>query len=285
VSLLTSAEQEDRVDHTNASSSSSFITPGEFTSQFQRHVNRQRPHIDSNAAGDFRHHKHNDVTNQQHHHNAAQLSLEEQSTARRELFATNTPVIKLRKSKKLYQSEMRRKLRNDEIRNSGNEAGETAVSSAPMPSKYIDVPLLPPAYLHQRALKHDTHKHVADDGDEDAERLQLAAARNALAQSDEPQLFRCLKCFHVFKAVPQTILRPKVQQLQLEVEEVQRNRQNANVISRNPRLRKRLNSVGRRRAEQAANPKGCPSCNSTRVQWAMEYIHHRTHHNVGASRP
>ncbi|CUI15208.1 Hypothetical protein, putative [Bodo saltans] len=261
---------------------SSFITPGAFTSQFQHHVESQRHHFTSSSSDGAQQRQH--TTLQQQHDSSGQVrgalaSLDEQQAARRELFATSTPTFRLRKSRELYTAEVQRKLRNDEVKNFGNESEEASASS-PVPSKYVDVPLLPPAYLRQRAAKHSTG-YVPDDGDEDAERLHLAAARNILAQSDEPQLFRCLRCFHVFKAVPQTILRTKVEQMQLEVAEMERNRKDAERISRNPRLRKTLHSVGRRRAANAENLKGCPSCQSNRVQWALEYVHHRTHHKTG----
>ncbi|CCW69145.1 unnamed protein product [Phytomonas sp. Hart1] len=115
--------------------------------------------------------------------------------------------------------------------------------------------------------------------------LQQDVMRSQLILSDQRTLVRCLRCFHVFPARPQTLwgTQPSCddgvhtqhswQSYHLELEKVRKAKQ----LRRCPHLRKKICSVGRQRADFEDNPTCCPFCGSSKAQWAMEYVHNRTH--------
>ncbi|CCW61265.1 unnamed protein product [Phytomonas sp. EM1] len=115
--------------------------------------------------------------------------------------------------------------------------------------------------------------------------LQQSVMNNQLMLSNQRVLVRCLRCFHVYPARPRTLwgTQPSSDDgvhtqhswysYQLELEKARKTRQ----LRRCPRLRKQLYSIGHQRTDFEDNPTCCPFCGSPKAQWAMEYVHNRTH--------
>ncbi|KAK7196783.1 hypothetical protein NESM_000618400 [Novymonas esmeraldas] len=138
-------------------------------------------------------------------------------------------------------------------------------------SRTVAVPLAPVVVLktlaHTDRARASLHATAAA-----AVQLHSAVCKNELVKSSTPQLVRCLRCFHVYTARPRTLWGGEVQQSGIEHARAQ-----ASVRLRRPAPGRRAVSVGRRRRAAEDNPDCCPQCGSTRAQWMMEYVHHRTH--------
>lgn len=204
--------------------------------------------------------------------------LQESQSRRRDLFA-NSPTIPLKKSKSLLMHERQFLAKQEETLLLGVEdeeerqARRTAFRKQhKTTTNVVHVPLMPPQYLQERRLLKQPLS-LRDD----AEQLHLVAARNALVQSDEPQHFRCLRCFHIFVGRPSTLFADSVQQTRVEVAKLEQDRRDALRIAKRPSLRKAVYSVARQQQRRQDDPSCCPKCTSKKVQWAMEYVHQKTH--------
>lgn len=142
--------------------------------------------------------------------------------------------------------------------------------------------------------------------------LQQHARHHQIIQSQEKTWFRCLRCFHVFYANPYHLLtsprgkrssvgREGANGLNSPVVELswvaKKRQEELNILqcgastSTSTKLqstslrsfevgktKKSRNAQQRKRKEREKNePHACPHCGSAKVQWMLEYIHHRTH--------
>lgn len=198
----------------------------------------------------------------------AQRQLAQQQSALRAAFshARQHHNVRLRKDPKLFQEECR----VFRTTHGGRNPSTTEVSP------YAAVPLAPIAAL--KTLAHtDRQASLLYAATQEALLLNQAVMKNELVKSNELQLVRCLRCFHVYSARPRTIWASDVQQSWLEYAKEKEKAQATHQLHRNPHLRKSISSVGRRQRRHQSNPVCCPKCQSPKAQWVMEYIHHRTH--------
>lgn len=153
---------------------------------------------------------------------------------------------------------------------------------------------------------------VVPDGLQDGLLLQQHARQHELARVQGKTWFRCLRCFHAFFSNPHRLLtspsggreadagsgsqrgRPAVVQLSWVQQEQEKEKQlwqscayipkgiesgnQALTYSMFPKSKKRRLLERRKNQEKEKNePRVCPHCGSPKVQWALDYIHHRTH--------
>lgn len=218
---------------------------------------------------------------------SAQKDFLDRQRRRRDLFA-HQPKVLLRKSVAQYRKEVQQ-VQKEALLRAGNEVGVTGAApqlssssrarllahAKKQVAKDVAVPLFPPLYLQQQ--KFTTAACRADPEEQGAQQLQLAITRNHLAQVSERQPFRCLRCFHVFEGKPSTLLEEKVHNSAVELRRAQDHKNRLMTIAKRPSLRKKVHSAMRQRREWEKDPTCCPQCRSEKVQWLMEYAHHRTH--------
>nr|CCC94347.1 conserved hypothetical protein [Trypanosoma congolense IL3000] len=204
------------------------------------------------------------ATNESHQPSSLQM-LNSQQTALRNMFNdAERHCIRMRKDLKWLKKENR-----DFTRSHGRPPTYKEVPP------HVDVALAPVAALKlTKCLSpHSCSRQLV----EHSLLLHQDVVRNKLVQSNQKTLFRCLRCFHVYTARPRTLLRGGAGQSWLEFEEEVERKERLKQLSRSPQLRKKKYSIGRRCAAAADDPQCCPMCESPRAQWAMEYVHYRTH--------
>lgn len=198
--------------------------------------------------------------------------LTDQQRVLREAFAhaSQKHRVRLRKDKRLYESEC--------VAFRAAHRGRQPTSSEVCP--YADVPLAPVAALKALAhLQPQTPTYIAV---REALLLHQAVTRNKLLQSSEKSLMRCLRCFHFYSARPREIFGKQkgsnaTTQSWIAYEVEKDKVDTAKQIAQRPFRRKTQYSTWRRREEALDNPMCCPQCGSPKAQWAVEYIHQRTH--------
>lgn len=182
--------------------------------------------------------------------------------------------IRMRKDKRVYAEEVRG------FRAAHGGRRPTAAEVSP----FTDVSLPPVAALN--AVGHlDPGASLMYREAQESVLLQQCITKSELMQSNDRTLVRCLRCFHVYGARPRELWGSRddrahgggEQQSWIALEDAKRRAAQAKQLMKAPKLRKVLYSVGRRRRRQASHPVCCPKCGSPRAQWAMEYVHYRSH--------
>lgn len=186
--------------------------------------------------------------------------------------------IRHRKSSAVYRAEVA------SFRAAHNDRSPTPAEVSP----FTDVSLPPVAVLN--ALRHlDPKKSSIYREVQESVLLQQTITRSELLKSNERTLVRCFGCFHVYGARPRELWGGKgssdssssrhshQQQSWIALEREKKIVAEATAIMKRPGLGKKIGSVGRRQQRAADSPTACPKCGSPRAQWAMEYVHYRTH--------
>lgn len=100
--------------------------------------------------------------------------------------------------------------------------------------------------------------------------------------------FRCLRCFHVFEALPSKLLGCKEGNSETSLSlgsvaaiECERSHQLKRAVKFRSRGQyaawKSMNTIAARREEEQRNPTRCPKCRGDNVQWLMEFCHRSRH--------
>ena len=139
-------------------------------------------------------------------------------------------------------------------------------------NKY-EIPLLPSQYMRLQGAERRGKTKMHDT----PERLHHITQLNKLAAITDVKLpFRCLSCFHVFEAIPSTILKPQVGDLSSTGA-----LSDAKAAQRTPFKSAKESAIWRSRhtvgARQREPIKACPNCTSAKVQWLCEYAHRSLH--------
>lgn len=182
--------------------------------------------------------------------------------------------IRLRKERAVYAEEVR----------AFRAAHNGRVPSRAEVSPFTDVSLPPVAALNALAYL-DPRTSTMYKEVQDSLLLQQTITKSELLKSNERTLVRCLSCFHVYGARPRQLWGSEDltahggsgEQSWIALENEKKRVAQAQQLSKNPKLRKHVYSVGRRRQQESSSPVRCPKCGSPRAQWAMEYVHYRTH--------
>lgn len=228
-------------------------------------------------------------------------------------------VVYMKKKKELYLSECKEfaKAHNNKWPTEKEVSHNVAVELAPVAA------LKTWGYMAQKRNARTNKGHLNGNSSspghytvtaalQDALLLQQHVRQHQIIQSQGKTWFRCLRCFHIFNAIPHRLLtsprgnrncvgKERANGLHSPIVELSwvakktaeeasmlhcgtsapssTNFQNTSLRSLGvAKSKQSRNAQKRKRKEKEKNePHACPYCGSVKIQWMLEYVHHRTH--------